>query len=398
LAQHEFKSGCPSRFIQIFNCYLEPGGEEKSVARIANHLAFAGHEVVRFWRSSAEWTGPNAPPRFRQALLLWHNSDVLRDLARLHRQIKPHAWVLHNVLPVVSLGVYKLAKELEVPIIQWLHNYRPISPSGSLFAGHRSLRPDDPFLTLKEICAGSWRGPAPTAWLSLCYAILKWRGDYSTVRAWIAISEETRSAFELAGWPASRLHVLRHSWDIEDSSLTAEDFGYFLFLGRMTEEKGVRFLVELWLDAGLRHIPLVMAGQGPSMSALRKISGPKVQWMGHVTGERKRQLLRRCRAVLFPALWREPLGLVAYEAYESGKPIIASCSGGLLEIVKDHETGLLVEPGNQDAWKAAILLLAQDAVLAHQLGTNGLRWLKQNASPERWSKQFDAILSKVIEH
>src|SRR5207248_3454338 len=116
------------RIIQVFNRYLLPGGEEKSVARMASDLEGAGHVVTRFWKSSAEWRQSGVAGRLQQPFLLWRNRPVLAELRQLHEEVKPDVWLLHNVVPVVSLGVYRLAKELGVPILQWLHNYRPISP------------------------------------------------------------------------------------------------------------------------------------------------------------------------------------------------------------------------------------------------------------------------------
>src|SRR5438105_9754930 len=124
------RSSQPSTFIQVFNAYLSPGGEESSVQRIARHLELAGHRVVRFWRSSAEWSGPEAPPKFKQLFLMLENRAVLKELRQLHLEENPRAWILHNIVPVISLGVYRLARQLKVPVVQWLHNYRPLSLGG----------------------------------------------------------------------------------------------------------------------------------------------------------------------------------------------------------------------------------------------------------------------------
>src|SRR5690349_20795210 len=110
------------KLIQVFNRYLKPGGEETSVDRIARHLELGGHNVIRFWRTSAEWSDTDALSRFRQLALMGRNPAVLGRLRELHNSEQPHAWILHNVVPVISLGVYRLACELGVPIIQWLHN------------------------------------------------------------------------------------------------------------------------------------------------------------------------------------------------------------------------------------------------------------------------------------
>jgi glycosyltransferase involved in cell wall biosynthesis len=320
---------------------------------------------------------------------------VLSELRQLHLSKKPRAWILHNVVPVISLGIYRLAMELGVPIIQWLHNYRPISLSGTLRTANDQLQPDDPWIWAKEIRNGTWHGRFLTAWLGLGYTILKWRRDFSSVRLWIAVSHEMRSLFVRAGWRPETLLVLHHAWDISSKSVSDADQGHFLFLGRMVETKGVQFLVDLWREPALASIPLVMAGQGPLAEQLSKTSPPNIRWVGHVDGEQKRELVRTCRGIVFPALWAEPLSTVAYEGYEMGKPVLASNVGGMKELVQDGQTGQLLQPGNAGQWRQAILRLAGDAVEARRLGLNGRRWLEQNVSARRWNEEFDAILAKL---
>lgn len=381
----------PLKILQVFNRYLQPGGEEKSVARIASDLESGGHTVTRFWRESAEWQQPGAPPKWKQPFLLWRNSSVLRELRRLHDSSRAEVWLLHNVVPVISLDVYRLAGELGVPIIQWLHNYRPFSPSGTMFAGKTLLKPGDPWIAWKEMVHGSWNGRLLTAWLAMGYARLKRRGDFNSVRAWVAVSEQMKRIFAQAGWFPDRLHALPHSWHAQPAPPDMRDDGYFLFLGRMVESKGVRFLLELWRDPALREVQLIMAGDGPLASELRAQSSPNVRWVGHVEGEVKQKLKAGCRAILFPSIWPEPLSTVAYEAYEANKPMLASNQGGMPEVVRQGQTGFLLPPGDGAAWRTQILQLAQDSALSARLGVQGRRWLDAEVSPARWVERFDSI-------
>lgn len=384
-------SSRPLTILQIFNRYLKPGGEESSVTRIAQDLESGGHRVVRFWRGTAEWQGPDAPSRLRQALSLWKNPAVLDELRRQHESARADVWLLHNVVPVISLGVYGLGRRLGVPMIQWLHNYRPFSPSGTLYAGDRQLQPDDRWIPLKETLHGTWNGRLATGLLALGYARLRRRGDFDAVRAWVAVSDEMRRVFEKANWFTDRLHTLRHSWHSQPAPEKDRDEGYFLFLGRMIEPKGVRFLVDLWNAPELRHVPLVMAGEGSLAAELKARSPSNVRWVGHVEGELKQNLKAGCRAIVVPSLWPEPLSTVAYEAYELKKPVLASNSGGMPEVVHEGETGLLLPPADRESWLGAVLRLANEAELSRRLGEQGRRWLDQEVSPRRWVEQFNAI-------
>jgi glycosyltransferase involved in cell wall biosynthesis len=391
---NHFRSGKPLKIVQVFTDYLQPGGEAKSVRRIAEDLQSAGHSVTRFWRSSKEWQTSGAPPKWKQPFLLWNNRAVLNELRELQSTLKADVWILHNVIPVVSFGVYGLAREMGVPIFQWLHNYRPISPSGSMMAGVKLLEPDDPLLVVKEILHGSWRGPAMTAWIAAAYKFLKLKGDFSSVQAWIAVSDQMRSIFARGGWSAERLFTLRHSWHLSSDQVSEQDEGHFIFLGRMVESKGVRFIHKLWSNPALRDVRLVMAGQGPLHDELRDQSPPNIIWTGHIEGEEKRRWLATCRAVVFPAIWPEPFSTVAYEAYEMGKPVLASNFGGMKENVFENQTGRLLTPADEREWLDAISGL--DAEEARELGRNGRQWLENEVSPKVWNQQFDHIVQAAL--
>ncbi len=384
------------KFIQVFNRYLQPGGEENSVRRIALHLEQGGHRVERFWRASDEWKGPGAPPRWRQPFLLLENPQALDDLRGRHERIGADAWILHNILPVVSLGIYRLARRLRVPVIQWLHNYRPISPSGALEVRGRTLDPADPWVPLKEILAGTWRGRLSTAVVAYGYLRARRRGDFASVAAWIAVSDEMRRLFLRAGWPSDRVFTVRHAWDPGPFQEPASDGDYFLFLGRLLDLKGVRFLVDLWQDPELRAVPLTLAGEGLLRTELEARGGSAIRWPGFVTGEEKARCVAGSRAILFPCLWPEPLSTVAYEAYERGRPVLASDLGGMRETVFERKTGRLLPPGDRAAWKAAILEAWTHGAVARAWGRAGRRWLDENVSATAWNAAFDTVLSRVV--
>ena len=72
-----------------------------------------------------------------------------------------------------------------------------------------------------------------------------------------------------------------------------------------------------------------------------------------------------------PSLWREPFGLVAVEAMAAGLPVVASDTGGLSDIVRPGQTGLLVPPGDAAALAAALETLLDDAALRARMGAAG---------------------------
>jgi len=84
-----------------------------------------------------------------------------------------------------------------------------------------------------------------------------------------------------------------------------------------------------------------------------------------------------CDFAVVPSTEPEPFGMVAIEAMASGKPIIGAAHGGLTEIIKDNNTGLLVSPGDPASLADAIMMLAKSSVLREEMGKKGAT--RQNA-------------------
>jgi glycosyltransferase involved in cell wall biosynthesis len=165
------------------------------------------------------------------------------------------------------------------------------------------------------------------------------------------------------------------SWPSEVRETPGE---YFLYLGRLSREKGVMSLLEAWreLDA-----ELLIVGEGPESTHLRSRAPSNVKLLPTVRAEEAQTLMRSARALLVPSLWYEGAGRVVMEAYAAGVPVLASRVGGLPEAVRDGVTGFLLPPGDAKAWVGAIERLIDDSE-SDRLGRGGLRLWTEKYSPE----------------
>jgi glycosyltransferase involved in cell wall biosynthesis len=142
---------------------------------------------------------------------------------------------------------------------------------------------------------------------------------------------------------------------------------FLLFVGALGRHKGVDVLLEAYgrLDD---PPPLVLIGaRWPDMPAVPDGVTVLHDWpSAAVAGA-----WRRCMIGLVPSAWAEPFGLVAVEAMQAGRPLIASAAGGLADIVVDGETGLLTPPGDPTALAAALRRLLADEGLRETMGAAG---------------------------
>jgi glycosyltransferase involved in cell wall biosynthesis len=389
--------------LQVFNRYLIAGGEEKSVDRIYEHLS-SRHAMSRCFFESSEWRGEGAPSAAGQASRLFYNPTSRARFEAAVNASGADVALFHNVYPVGSPSLYHAALRRGVPVVQYLHNFRPFSVGGTLYVNGRvcpdSLHGD--YGT--EVRAGAWQNSVvKSALFALMLKMLHRSGWLESVKAWVAISEFVRDRIVESGLvPPERIHALRHAWDPMSRAPRTEDSGRYLFLGRLVPEKGVTVLLDAWdalrAQLGDSTPTLQFAGEGPQEPLVQeRARGNRfVEFLGRIGGDTKSESLRRCRALIVPSTWWEPLGLVVYEAYDHAKPVLAARSGGLVEVVQPGITGLLHAPGDVDGLVRDVLTMEG---LPHSVriewGAAGRAWLLRETDKTRWLDRLDEIFATL---
>ncbi len=124
-----------------------------------------------------------------------------------------------------------------------------------------------------------------------------------------------------------------------------QDGEYFLFLGRMSPDKGAHRAIEVARKAGVRVLMAAKMREAWERTyfdeRVAPLLGPDAVYLGEVQHERKLELLANARALLFPIRWNEPFGMVMLESMACGTPVIAFSEGAAPEVVEDGRTGFL---------------------------------------------------------
>ena len=142
--------------LQVFNRYLFTGGEEKSVDRIYHHLS-GEHAMSRCFFDSADWKREGAPGTAGQVKRLFYNKESRARFESALDASGAGVAMFHNIYPVGSPSLYHAAGRRGVPVVQYLHNFRPFSVGGTLFVNGR-LCPDSLHGNFgAEVRAGVWQ-------------------------------------------------------------------------------------------------------------------------------------------------------------------------------------------------------------------------------------------------
>jgi len=168
-----------------------------------------------------------------------------------------------------------------------------------------------------------------------------------------------------------------------------------LTTARFSPEKGLKYILEAVKE--LDNILLVMVGPGENKELKTTIEKfgikNKVKIIGEVDPIKIADYYNSCDIFVLPSL-REGLGFSSGEAMACKKPVIASNTGGIPDIVIHNQTGILVEPKNVKQLKAAILKLLNSKQFSQKLIEKGYKHIKNNYQEKELTKKFVETLEK----
>jgi glycosyltransferase involved in cell wall biosynthesis len=246
---------------------------------------------------------------------------------------------VHNLFPNFGRS---WASRYSLRLVTTLHNYRPLCAAATLLRDGESctLCPErhSALPALRYRCFKGSR----VATLPVAFGM---RFDRDPLLAAatriIAITDEMRSRYTAIGLPAHKIVTVPNFTPAADSPGThdGDEHGdFWLFVGRITHEKGILPLVRDWPN-GPR---LKVVGSGPLEDELRQMAGPTVDILGQRSPTEVAALMAAARGLLFPSIWPEGLPTVYLEALAAGLPVIAGSRSIVGQLVERDGTGIVM--------------------------------------------------------
>jgi glycosyltransferase involved in cell wall biosynthesis len=340
------------RILQIHERYQQRGGEDAVAEAEAALLERNGHIVFHYSRHNNELAGQGPLKTISAGIGAVWASKSFDDVDELIEKYKPEVAHFHNTLPLISPSGYYACARRGVPVIQTLHNYRLVCPGATLLRQGRVCEAClGKRIAWRAVAHGCYRGSRPastavTVMLSTHRVLQTWQNK---VDAYIALSEFAREKFVSGGLPRERIVVKPNFVHPEPGPATEQQPGnYALFVGRLSEEKGLRALLAAWKR--LSHpIPLFILGDGPMRqgiaSEIDDLDLAGIRLLGNASRDEVFRWMRGARFLVCPSHWFEA-PLVIVEAFACGVPVIATGQDPTAEMVADGRTGLHFAPGN----------------------------------------------------
>lgn len=311
---------------------------------------------------------------------------------------KPDVLKVDNHFPILSPSIFAAAKEVGVATVLSVRNYRLICPSANLFRdgvncteciGRKFAYP-----AIVHRCYRKSYLQSASVVLSNAFAHAS-RTWSESVDQYVAVSEFVRAELIRGGFEANKIAIKPNF--IGDTGVGDGSGGFALFVGRLTEEKGVQTLIDAWKTMSL-NIKLKIIGVGPLEGALQAFAAgnPGVELLGWKSIAEVCSYLGKAAVLIFPSAWLEPFGRSIVEAYAKGTPVIAADTMPMRDMVEDGETGSLFRVGDgNDLAMRLITLLSDPARYARMRVNARRRYLERYSEEQNYTIMMD-IFNKVL--
>jgi len=387
--------GCFFMKVLLGHCFYRssaPSGEDSVFNSEKRMLESHGVEVVALEKYNDNVNISTFKDSIVTALNTTWSNISYKQVEQLILKHRPDVAHFHNTFPQLSPSVYQACSDNGVAVVQTLHNYRLVCPGGMLLRDGESceLCLNDSLLPLDSLKYKCYRNSL-LATSSLAFMIARNRanGVYAKcVNRYIALTDFARDRFIRGGLPVDKI-VIKPNFLSHDGCISDVKEGYAVFVGRLSDEKGIQTLIEAWKS--VNDLKLKVLGDGHLRQTLEDTcvkNNLDVEFMGFCSQEKVLEVVKKAIFQIIPSECYEGFPMSVLEAFSCKTPVIASRLGSLGEIISDGETGVLFESANSQDLLSKINALVVDE--------NHRIYLAHNAREQFVEKYSEEVNFKLL--
>lgn len=352
------------KILLVHNFYgsSAPSGENQVFQAEYEMLKKNGHEVILFTRSSDAIRKSGVFGLLVGGLSTIWNIGTYFKFKKLIHNFAPDLIHVHNTFPLISNSVF-YATQGRIPIITTLHNYRYFCAAGvPMRKNNPCTKCIDAKSSLNAIIYKCYRNSLlATLPLAISIQLHEFLGTWrKKVSIFIAFTQFQKKMLIKAGIPEEKIRVKPNFFSLSLETLPWQDRGnYIVYIGRLSEEKGVKNLIHAWKIWGASAPQLLIIGAGDLEDSLSRFAKDlNVKMLGKLPSKDTLQILSRSKMLILPSLCYEGFPMVIQEAFALGTPVAVSSIGPLPEIILNGECGILFDAKDsnsiatnvRDAW------------------------------------------------
>lgn len=313
---------------------------------------------------------------------------------RMLGETAPDVVHCHNVYGRLSTSILMVARRRGIPVVMTVHDYKVVCPSYLML---RKGKPCTACLDGGYYRCATNRCHKGQGAASMVYAIEAYysrlSGSYEAVSAFLCPSQFAADLLRQAGIAPERI-IYHPNAVAADACQPSFKGDYVLSVGRLSHEKGLPTFVRAMLGT---NIPVRVAGTGPMEADLRRLAADQtsIVFEGDCQEDRLAMLYRNAAFVVVPSEWYENAPMSVLESFAYGKPVIGARIGGIPELIVEGVHGMLIEPGNVDELRTAIMRLWNDRHAQAAMGRNARALVETKFSQQSRTRSLTRIYESL---
>lgn len=355
------------KILLINECHYPRGGADIVYLNTGRLLESYGHEVHYFSiKSEKNISCPDESYFFEkpknalaELFSFFYNRKAAKALDRMIRVIHPDVAHVHLLWGVLTPSVLKVLKLHHIPVVHTVHDYLMACPVNHFLdkEGNICERCKEAGYTecIRKRC---YKGKLLKS--IILTTEYKFRNRYFEPSKFfdgiVFVSEfSRRKHLEHKERLSNITNIVLYNCTKDQGRPTSVNNGYYLYFGRLSDEKGVEVLIKAFLHTPQLHLKIV--GDGPLRKSLEELAAnaENIEFLGYKRNPELSDLIRGSKYVIIPSRCYENNPMTIVEAYSLGRPVIGSRIGGIPEIIDEHRTGYTFEMGNEDDLKDVVI-------------------------------------------
>ena len=377
------------KILAVNKFYYMKGGSEAYYFSLNNLCVEKGHQIIpfsmkdeknihseyeKYFIKNINYTNMNLKTKIINSAKIVYSVEAYNKIIKISRDTKPDLAHLHIFQHQLSPSIIRALRRESIPVVNTVHDLKVICPNYKMFNRNgicEECKGGNYYRCLANSCA---KGSKLNSLVNMFEAYLhKYLKSYLYVDKYICPSEFYRKKFLEFGIPENKVVHIPNFIDIKQFEPCYETQDYFVYMGRLSEEKGIMTLVKAMRD--VKTSKLCILGAGPLEEELRKevedYGIDNIEFLGFKTGKELENVIKNSKFIVVPSEWYENCPMSVIEAMAYGKPVLGSNLGGIPELIQNEITGLIFNAGNEKDLANKLNYLLNNPLECQYMGKEG---------------------------